>query len=230
MMNLYQESGKVTDEIWALNQQRNDKIDSPDYKGKQKKILTREDLEYVLANGIVDTSEFYGRPNSGSGGTSTSGKEYGSYTVKKGDSLSTIANKLKSQYPNLTWGKIAEANGISSPYTIYAGQVLKIPKYKTGGLADFTGPAWLDGSKSKPELVLNAKDTENFIMLKDILSGVLNNTSSTQKAGGDNYYDIDIQVDQIANDYDVDRMADRIREKIYDDSTYRNVNTINFLR
>jgi hypothetical protein len=28
-------------------------------------------------------------------------------------------------------------------------------KYKTGGLADYTGPAWLDGTKSKPELVLD---------------------------------------------------------------------------
>jgi hypothetical protein len=30
-----------------------------------------------------------------------------------------------------------------------------ITKYATGGLADFTGPAWLDGTKSRPELVLN---------------------------------------------------------------------------
>ena len=36
-------------------------------------------------------------------------------------------------------------------------------KYAAGGLADFTGPAWLDGSKSKPEMVLNAKDTENIL-------------------------------------------------------------------
>jgi hypothetical protein len=35
--------------------------------------------------------------------------------------------------------------------------------YETGGLADYTGPAWLDGTKSHPELVLNARDTENFI-------------------------------------------------------------------
>jgi hypothetical protein len=35
--------------------------------------------------------------------------------------------------------------------------------YATGGLADFTGPAWLDGTKSHPELVLNSRDTENFI-------------------------------------------------------------------
>lgn len=39
----------------------------------------------------------------------------------------------------------------------------KLKQYATGGLANFTGPAWLDGTKSKPELVLNARDTENFI-------------------------------------------------------------------
>jgi hypothetical protein len=32
---------------------------------------------------------------------------------------------------------------------------LGLPPYKTGGLVDFTGPAWLDGTKSKPEIVLN---------------------------------------------------------------------------
>ena len=198
-------------------------------------------VQYILKNEIVDTSNFYGRASDTSVPTSaqtpstnTSSKDYGTYTVQSGDSLSAIATKLKRQYPNeypnLTWQKIAELNGIKSPYIIRVGQRLDIPKYKTGGLADFTGPAWLDGSKSKPELVLNAKDTENFIMLKDILSGVLNNTSSTQKAGGDNYFDIDIQVDQIANDYDVDQMAERIKQNIYEDSTYRNVNAINFLR
>lgn len=36
-------------------------------------------------------------------------------------------------------------------------------KYATGGLADFTGPAWLDGTKSKPEIVLNPQDTENIL-------------------------------------------------------------------
>lgn len=44
-----------------------------------------------------------------------------------------------------------------------------VKAYKTGGLADETGLAWLDGTKSKPEMVLNAKDTQNFIELTDIL-------------------------------------------------------------
>ena len=56
-------------------------------------------------------------------------------------------------------------------------------KYASGGLADYTGLAWLDGTPSKPELVLNAKDTQNFINLKDALEkasvqGMLSNLTA----------------------------------------------------
>lgn len=46
----------------------------------------------------------------------------------------------------------------------------KYMKYATGGLVTSTGMAHLDGTPQKPELVLNAEDTRNFIALKDILS------------------------------------------------------------
>lgn len=103
-------------------------------------------------------------------------------------------------------------------------------QYLTGGLADYTGLAWLDGSKSKPELVLNAKDTENFIVLKDILSDVLKGGLSRTKNSGDNYYDFYITVEEIANDYDVEKMIQKIKEEINNDARYRNVNAINLLR
>ncbi|MBQ9459410.1 MAG: 5'-nucleotidase C-terminal domain-containing protein [Oscillospiraceae bacterium] len=49
----------------------------------------------------------------------------GTYVVAAGDSLWNLAYKF---YGHGAWfGKIAEANGISSPYTIYVGQVLTIP-------------------------------------------------------------------------------------------------------
>lgn len=44
-----------------------------------------------------------------------------------------------------------------------------VKAYKTGGLVDETGLAWLDGTKRKPEMVLDAKDTENLIELKTLL-------------------------------------------------------------
>jgi hypothetical protein len=97
--------------------------------------------------------------------------------------------------------------------------------FKTGGLADFTGPAWLDGTKSHPELVLNARDTENFIQLKDILSEVMKErgTTTTNNTAGNSYFDIKINVESIENDYDVDQLADKIRDMIYNDATGNNV-------
>lgn len=35
--------------------------------------------------------------------------------------------------------------------------------YETGGLVDYTGPAWVDGTKENPELMLNATDTQNML-------------------------------------------------------------------
>ena len=111
----------------------------------------------------------------------------------------------------------------------------KTLKFKTGGLADFTGPAWLDGTKSKPEIVLNQRDSANFIVLRDILGEILhgtstiNNTNSNSKTG-DNHFDIDINVEKIDNDYDVEQIADKIRRLIYEDASYRNVNAVGFIR
>ena len=34
----------------------------------------------------------------------------------------------------------------------------------------------------------------------------------------------------MSSDYDVDRMVDRIKEKLYDNASYRNVNTLSFMR
>ena len=102
--------------------------------------------------------------------------------------------------------------------------------FKKGGLIDFTGPAWLDGSKSKPEMVLNAKDTENFIQLRDILSGLRTNLINSQGSKEDLYFDIDINIEKIDNDYDVDRMVDKVKQSIYNESIYRNVNVINLLK
>ena len=103
------------------------------------------------------------------------------------------------------------------------------PQYATGGLADFTGPAWLDGTPSKPEYVLNATQTERFFSLVDVLEGMSKDKIS-DKTSGDNYFDINISVDKLENDYNVEQIANKIRSMIYEDATYRNVNAINHIR
>ena len=105
------------------------------------------------------------------------------------------------------------------------------PKYKYGGLADFTGPAWLDGTQSKPELVLNSTDTKNFLALKDVLSHALSSTSSINNSyGGDATYEININVDHINSDYDVDKITERVKRNIIKDSSYRNVTQVRKFR
>ena len=105
-------------------------------------------------------------------------------------------------------------------------------RFKQGGLADFTGPAWLDGSKARPEIVLDAQDSRNFIQLRDILGSLLNrsvNNTSTEN-NGDITYDIDINVESIGSDYDVDQVANKIKSLINEDARYRNNNAVSLRR
>jgi hypothetical protein len=134
-------------------------------------------------------------------------------------------DKPKGQ--NGYWHLFPKANN-TKLYEKYFGMLRGKTAYKTGGLADFTGPAWLDGTPSKPEYVLNSAQTERFFSLIDVLEGI--DTKSTGKPSGDNYFDIEINVDKIEDDYDVEQIADKIRRMIYEDATYRNVNTINLIR
>lgn len=136
--------------------------------------------------------------------------------AKKKDKLSTkvkaAEKKAGVKKPNGTW----DAKGAKKIKK-------KFPKYATGGIADFTGPAWLDGTPSKPELILNAQDSKNFILLKDALSNI---SSGTVAPSGDNYYDISINVDKLSSDYDVDQVANKIKRMIVNDSKYRGVSSV----
>ena len=98
--------------------------------------------------------------------------------------------------------------------------------FKTGGLADYTGFAWLDGTKTNPEVVLDAEDARNFIQLRD----VLRNLGTSNAFGGETYVDVQINVDEIGSDYDVERLAEKVKDEIYKNAQYRNVNALNFIR
>ena len=99
-------------------------------------------------------------------------------------------------------------------------------KYKTGGLNTYTGPAWLDGTPSKPELVLNAQDTQNFLQLKDILSSIIGNgfSNSTTQKDGDINLEIHLNVEQgISSDYDVEKLVTKVKQEIARVGQERNI-------
>jgi hypothetical protein len=73
-------------------------------------------------------------------------------------------------------------------------------------------------------------------MLRDILQEAFStgantpvNNSSTQTSG-DNHFEIEINVEKLENDYDVEKLANKIRSMIYEDATYRNVNAVGMIR
>ena len=105
-------------------------------------------------------------------------------------------------------------------------------KYATGGIADYTGPAWLDGTSSKPEAVLNPLQTKHFIQFTNVLDSLFSNTSlpntssKTSQEANNATYNFNINVDQMASDYDVDKLVSRIEEKMAKSSQYRNITIV----
>jgi len=127
------------------------------------------------------------------------------------------------------WNK--KASSSSAFYKAFVKVYGKWNKFATGGLANYTGPAWLDGTPAKPELVLNATDTKNFLALKDVLSKAITSTNSVQSSyGGDTNFEVNINVDHLNSDYDVDKVADRVRKIIVKDAGYRNVTQVRNFR
>ena len=90
--------------------------------------------------------------------------------------------------------------------------------YKQGGFADFTGPAWLDGTKSKPEAVLNAKQTRLFTSMVSSLERTAANNSNINSALGSSYnigdINTSINVEKLDNETDIDKVAKQVENRI----------------
>lgn len=173
----------------------------------------------ITIGGKINAGSAYIYGNSSGGGRG--------YQYFRSDPIYTVL-KEQNGYLLTRW------HGLSSGYTGWFKKS-DVKAYKTGGLADYTGPAWLDGTPSKPEIVLNAQDTKNFIELKNVLASLMTNVhgadpSTNSMGNGDNYYDIDISVESISSDYDVEQVASKIKGMIVQDGLYRNVNSINRLK
>ena len=91
--------------------------------------------------------------------------------------------------------------------------------YAKGGLANFTGPAWLDGTPSAPERILSPKQTKLFKSMVSSLEKASSNSVSYGSTFGYNVGDIitTIQVDKLDNQTDINRLAKLVEDKIVKD-------------
>ena len=123
----------------------------------------------------------------------------------------------------------------------YPGSKYQTKYFMEGGIADFTGPAWLDGTKERPERILSAQQTEDFDELVSILddlrnsgitmdllrdmmnwSTMINVPSQLSYVGNDAYrgnianigdIHVTVQEAQINDDRDIDDLAEIVGQK-----------------
>ena len=92
-------------------------------------LINDDDLRKMAKAEVEVLARYYGLGSSGGETPAPDPTPSGdTYTVETGDSLSAIGAKL-----GLDWREIAALNGITSPYVIYTGQVLKLPGSSSGG-------------------------------------------------------------------------------------------------
>lgn len=101
----------------------------------------------------------------------------------------------------------------------FMGLNSKNKKYAEGGLVNYTGPAWVDGSYSKPEAFLSAEDTARIGEAAKILADLpwlgSNPTQNiTNNRGGDVAVEINLNIDKLTSDVDVDNMIERVKQEI----------------
>ena len=114
-------------------------------------------------NGLGDMSgsEYGTGTNSGTGagGNKTTSPNGLSTMIKN-----AIKTVRKSLFGGLAWDKPNVSKEVLD--RIVRG------KFATGGVANYTGLAWLDGTPSKPERVLNAQQTESFERLVNVMDSL----------------------------------------------------------
>ena len=181
--------------------------------------------------------------SSGGGSTSSSNKNNTSSTVKDpvADGVDVISGAAPSahgwyyqinlngkstgiiQGPYKTREK-AQSEGASAARSKGHGYKYSTKYYLNGGLADYTGYAWVDGTKARPEAFLGADDTKllaNFIdyakKSEPIPATTINSAKSNIQSGNNvniNSVDITIESGVIEDKADAEMVGTTIAEQL----------------
>lgn len=136
--------------------------------------------------------------------------------------------KLKGYEAQLIFNpkdKLALKIGVSDAGKYYS-------PYAKGGLVDYTGPAWVDGTPNKPEAFLSAEDTKRIgeaakiLAQLPLLNSKVDKNNITNNSIGDTTINLNLTVENISSDYDVDQAVERVKKDIVEAAKYRGSNVI----
>lgn len=214
-LDYWQESGGLWSEV--------EQLISTGFNGNGS-LIRGSDLEKVLQNAENYEAMSQAQRDNWANELILETNQVGAHILELANGMNVNAEQIRALLTNLT-GRLG-----GTPVHSYTAEKAE-EKYATGGLNTYTGLAHLDGTPSAPEYVLNPEQTNAFLRLADVLPSIMGGDSiGGTTYGGDIYLNLSMHVDEIASDYDVDRIADRVKDILYDASSYRNVNTLNFIR
>ena len=98
-------------------------------------------------------------------------------------------------------------------------QSSSVKRYLNGGLSDYTGYAYVDGTPEEPEGFLTAEDTRRIGEAAKILSDIPvldrdSESSTVVNNGGDISVEINLNIDHISSDVDIDEMIKKVKEEV----------------
>ena len=151
--------------------------------------------------------------SSGSSGGGSSGSSGGSSGSSKKSNSHNKNNAISSVIQNVANALKKKPSSVS--------KATKQMKYATGGVVDYTGLAWVDGTPSKPETFLSAADTNllaNFLKAAHSLNFGLSSSSvrsSVSNAPTVNVDTVEINITQaeLKDDADISKLSQDLSQK-----------------
>ena len=131
-----------------------------------KKVKTKEGFGYVSTT-LFDDSNLTARKHGKPGYTASKTSGSGTSGLLLNNAAFTTGKQV---YYNGQWYyQVTDNWWLGGKNAYIKGHQLK---YKKGGMVYNTGPAWLDGTSSHPEAVLNAMQTKAFLSFTDDLAAL----------------------------------------------------------
>lgn len=176
-------------------------------------------------------------------------KDYKEGSAQQGISTSSNdKNAIRKSIKSLVAKKTVESGGAKIPQFDTTGwEKWKLYGFSEGGIVDYTGPAIVHGTPSKPEAFLNAKQTAmiseaikttgdggaldgikaTLAALNSTIKGIVNNNTNTTSSFTVAPGAVTIQVAELSDSYDVEELSKDVMNRIVaiaSKSTNRGVN------
>lgn len=100
-------------------------------------------------------------------------------------------------------------------------------RYASGGLVNYTGPAWVDGTPGKPEAFLNANQTAMIASFTANLAKMISGKFPSSNVEAGSNCEINIDIGSIGADYDIDQAINKVKQEIVNSAQFRNVTLLN---